>query len=117
MNRLTIILMISVFILALSLCAFFYGYQLCISYIKESQEIGLVTFIIAFFSAIISSIFIARCKIKLDILIDYGIPVYYAAEHVKEIIHNTNKNGINELKGIIEKSMKDQLKDIVKKGK
>ena len=74
--------------------------------------------IISFISAIVSSIFVTKCKSRIDILIDYGNPIYHAAEHIKEIIHQMNVYGVDSMKGLIEKSMKNKLAEIVKqKGK
>lgn len=113
-NGLTTGLILSSFILAFSICGFFFGYQLCGSYVKESRNIGLIIFVGAFFSAIISIIFIVKCKIKLDILIDYGNPVYLAADKIKEIIHQVNVYGIENLSHIIESAMKDKIIDAAK---
>ncbi len=116
-NNLTVGLIISTFILSFSLCGFIWGYQLCISHIPKSQQIGLITFIVTFFSSLIAVIFIVRCKHKLDILCEYGKPVYLAAQGVKKVIHRVNTEAVNELNPSIEKVMKQKLTEVKKSKK
>ena len=108
-NGLTAVLIISSFVLAIAICGSILGYSLIGSGVKESRNLGLYVFVIAFVCAIISTAFIVQCKIKIDILVEYGNPVYTAAEHIKEVVHSVNVYGIDQLKDIIEKSSKTQI--------
>jgi len=114
-NGLTAGLIIATFILTICICGSILGYSLIKSNVRKSQEVGLWVFVIAFLFSIISTGYIIKCKMKIDILIEYGNPVFVAAEHIKEVVHSVNVYGIDQLKEIIEKiSKKEIIKSIQK---
>jgi len=108
-NGLTAGLIIASFIFAVSICAAFLGYRLVESTVHKSKEIGLIVFLTSFLCSGLSIGFIVKCKIKIDILIEYGNPVFTAAEQIKEVVHSVNVYGIDQLKNIIEEISKTQI--------
>lgn len=107
-------LMIASFVFALSICLFCFGYILSQSLVKGNREQGLLLVIASFPIGLISSVFMMKCRVQLKLLVDFGTPVFKASHHIKEIIRQVNIYGIDSLKRIVEKTMKDEIQKAVK---
>ena len=103
-NRLTLLLILSSFIFSGSLCLFVFGYILSIN-----NNFGLKLIFISFVTGLISAFFIVKYKSRIDIIIEYGKPVFIAAEHIKSIVEAVNIFGVEQLHDLIESSMKGEL--------
>lgn len=102
--------MLACFVLILSICFFIFGFQL--SY--YGNVIGLLILSISFFTGIISTYCVAKWKTKLNIIIEYGTPVWNSAEHIKTIITQANQYGVKSLQTLVKKTIEKELEKVIK---
>jgi hypothetical protein len=113
--RLTTWFMLLCFVFMVMICVFIFGINLAYVGIEKERAVGLVVMCAAFFVGILAITGIARNKIKLDIMIKYGEPVFNAAEYIKAIIKKVNVLGVESLHIMIEEAMKKELEKVAEK--
>jgi hypothetical protein len=114
-HRPTTALMLCSFVLMGAICFFIFGFMLSMSAIEKNKTDGLIIIVISFVIGLISAVGVMKYKAKINTIIQYGAPVYNAAEKIKEIVHQVNVYGVGELQEFIEKIMKDEFVKIRKK--
>ena len=108
-------LMIASFMFILCVCFFFWG---CLVINEGTVNImWLWCVIISFIVSIPSMYFIVICKKRLNMMMEYGEPVRLASEYIIKIIRDTDIFAVKELQGVIEKAMKNELQEVIRKEK
>jgi hypothetical protein len=113
-HGLPVVLMISSFFLMLAVCMFILGYIMIQRGTKEFQVYGMTFVLLSFPLGIGSTAAICRFCHLINMLTDYGTPVFKAAQYIKEIVNRTNVHAVDSLHGLIESNIKEQLSKILK---
>jgi len=111
-SKITVLLILSSFIFSGSICLFVFGYLL-----QRQTDLSLKLVCISFVVGIISGVSTFLCKFRIDNIIEYGKPIFVAAQQIKEIIEASNIFGVEQLHNIVEAAVKGKLKEIIKKAK
>ena len=110
-------LMIASFIFASAVWMFGVGYWTCQYGPGDFWKVGLSMIIISFPIGIVAVVAMVKFSISINIMTDYGVPVYIAGQYIKKIVNQTTSFAVTTLQGMIEKEMKDQVIKVVKKEK